>query len=213
MYGEKHYRKLNSKKQLQFRVTAFVWRVSFKMEIFFFFGFQFSAKLYIFHHVAQITHDAHNTMTGDLYNHVIILALENKMPNRGKYRTRIASRIWQTDIGPTLSSGLLLNKSDHRPQRAFFYDKNPLITNLFELFSWEGSFHGVSQRYLSSLDQILDNLRVVDSPKMVPVVVQTNHPFVNFCLPDRVYDRYNRFFRDGIYLLLVFCRIRRHCLP
>lgn len=93
MYGEKHYRKLNSKKQLQFRVTAFVWRVSFKMEIFFFFGFQFSAKLYIFHHVAQITHDAHNTMTGDLYNHVIILALENKMPNRGKYRTRIASRI------------------------------------------------------------------------------------------------------------------------
>lgn len=86
--------------------------------------------------------------------------------------------------------------------------------NLFELFSWEDSFHGVSQRYLFVLDQIpRGSPRVVDFPKMAPAYDQTNRLFVNFYLRDRVDDRYNHFFRAEIYLLLVFYRTHRRCLP
>ena len=88
-----------------------------------------------------------------------------------------------------------------------------LITNLFEFFSWEGSFHGVSQSYLFSLYQIRDNRLDVYFPKMAHVVYQTTRLDAKIFLRDRAFDRYNHFFLVGIYPLPVFYRIRRHCLP
>ena len=88
-----------------------------------------------------------------------------------------------------------------------------LITNLFELFSWEDSFHGVSRSYLFSLYQIRDNRLDVYFPKMAHVVDQTTRLVAKIFLRDHVFDRYNHFFLVWIYLLPVFYRIRRHCLP